>query len=296
MTKGYDKFMRLYRTELIKGEKGVVVASPVRVEVFGNERSYLVAPEISPYLLHTSDAPTIEVSDADKAGFSPEDKPREIVFGGKYTHIEITAQVKDNDVSSARNFCENNINRTVATLSAILSPNLFSDQVWEGWVAGHGRVVVDGWRKPVKPVVFDADALTKSFLSFRRHLATDSNLNKRFTLMAKLFARATSLRPGEEKFLWLWLVLEVFPMEDTSDIAPISNLLAVITGRSAKDLKEKLQIGLLFRARSDLVHDGTLNHSRVDFGAVITRLDHIVLTIIRHTGGLSYDGLLGRYL
>jgi hypothetical protein len=92
------------------------------------------------------------------------------------------------------------------------------------------------------------------------------------------------------------MVLAVFPMKDTSKIAPISDLLAVITGRAAKDLKEKLKIGQLFGARSDRVHDGSLNYSRVEFGAVITRLDHIVLTILRHTGGLPYDGLLERYL
>jgi hypothetical protein len=52
-------------------------------------------------------------------------------------------------------------------------------------------------------VVFQADAATNSMQDFRRNLVRDPNINARFFLIAKLFARAASMQPGEEKFLWL---------------------------------------------------------------------------------------------
>jgi hypothetical protein len=87
-------------------------------------------------------------------------------------------------------------------------------------------------------------------------------------------------------------VLEVFPMKNTSDIRPISDYLARVTGRSALAVKEKLLLGRLFGARSDLAHNGKLPYARNELGGVLNLLEAIDLTVIRSLGGLPYAGEL----
>jgi hypothetical protein len=124
----------------------------------------------------------------------------------------------------------------------------------------------------------------------------DSEIDGRFTLMSKLFARALGMEPGEERFLWLWTVLEVFPMKNTSNIQPIGDYLSRVTGRPTAEIKEKLKIGQLFGARSSLVHDGKLPYEPRELGPVLRRLEGIDSAIIRSLGGLPYSGELEEFM
>jgi hypothetical protein len=114
--------------------------------------------------------------------------------------------------------------------------------------------------------------------------------------MSKLFSRAVTIEPGEERFLWLWTVLEVFPMKDTSNIRPIGEHLSRTTGHPLAKLQDKLEIGRLFGARCSLVHDGKLPYSREELGRVQTKLEAIDVTVLRSLGGLPYAGQLDEYL
>jgi hypothetical protein len=127
-------------------------------------------------------------------------------------------------------------------------------------------------------------------------VAADPDIDSRFTLMSRLFARALATEPGEERFLWLWTVLEVFPMRDTSNIQPISDYLSGVTGRPAVEIKSKLGIGQLFRARCQLVHDGRLPYGRPELGAVLQKLEMMDSTIIRALGGFLYGGELEQFM
>ena len=80
--------------------------------------------------------------------------------------------------------------------------------------------------------------------------------------MSRFFAKSLAYAPSEEKLLFLWTVLEIYPMTNTTDIRPISELLGKILGRTSEIVKEKLGIGRLFGVRSDLVHNGRLAISR----------------------------------
>jgi hypothetical protein len=146
-----------------------------------------------------------------------------------------------------------------------------------------------------QPLAFDSDSIGQATRTYVKSLRTDPDVDGRFTLMAKLFARANVMLPGEEKFLWLWTVLEVYPMRNTSDIAPVSDLLGQITSRDAIAVKNALEIGRLFGARSDLVHDGRLPMTANQMGGMINRLNAIVLAVIRYVGGLPYDGGLDQF-
>ena len=84
-------------------------------------------------------------------------------------------------------------------------------------------------------------------------------------------------------------------MRDTSNIQPISDYLAHVTGLPAADLKRSLDLGKLFGARSGLVHDGKLPYSREVLGEVLNKLEAIGVTVLRALGGLPYAGQLDRY-
>jgi len=278
---GYHRFVKLYRTQLIKSGKGVLVIDPVRIEVFSGSRRYQLLAAVAPSVMAVGREQTLLA-------------PQQIVLAAGGTYIELKARVRD--PAGAREFCENQCDRAAAILAAALTPDLFVDELWRGWIVDGDRTFGDRWAKLAAPIDFNANALQVAVTSFKRSLGRNSAIDNRFTLMSKLLARATVMRPGEEKFLWLWTILEVFPMRNTSDIGPISELLAVITGESSVQLKDKLQIGRLFGARSDLVHDGILPIAVKDLGVALARLEAIVLVIIRHVGGMTYDSTLDEYL
>lgn len=282
MASGFYRFLKLYRTALIESAGShVVVLDPVRIEVFAKERTYEVLAQTSPLVMPTGQATNILESKA-------------FTVPAANSYIEFVARVKD--PSGARELCENQIDRAVALLSAILTPDLFAHEVWRGWITDGVLLAADAWLKLVAPISISGDAIREHADRFRRALRKDSDLDRRFTLMSKLFARAISMRPSEEKFLWLWTVLEVFPMRDTSNIAPISDLLSRIISKPAVDLKAKLQIGQLFGYRSALVHDGRLPIELKDLGSVLGKLEAIGLVIIRFAGGMPYQGELNQYL
>lgn len=183
----------------------------------------------------------------------------------------------------------------MAQLSALLTPALFNFALWSGWLSDSEQALGDGWLMTAPPVGVEPIELEKQLDSYRRAVALDADVEQRYTLMSKLFSRALTIEPGEERFLWLWTVLEVFPMRDTSNIQPISDYLAQVTGRAAADVKRFLYLGNLFGARSDLVHDGKLAYGREVLGEVLNKLEAIDVTVLRALGGLPYAGQLDKY-
>jgi hypothetical protein len=183
----------------------------------------------------------------------------------------------------------------VTQLSALLSPALFAQEVWSGWLSDSEQLLGGFWLMMAPPVTFAPDEVQKQLVAFRSAVANDAEIDERFTLMSKLFARAVATPPGEERFLWLWTVLEVFPMRDTSNIQPISEHLSRTIGHSPDEVKKKLDIGRLFGARCNLVHDGNLPYSREEIGKVLNKLEAIDVTVLRSLGGLPYAGGLEEY-
>ena len=50
-------------------------------------------------------------------------------------------------------------------------------------------------------VEFEAVELEKKIEAYRRAVSVDRDVEQRFTLMSKLFSRALTIEPGEERFL-----------------------------------------------------------------------------------------------
>ena len=194
-----------------------------------------------------------------------------------------------------RQYCEDQINRVVTQISAILSPALFNFELWSGWLSDSEQALGDGWIMTSPTVNLEALGLERQVESYRVAVAGDPDIEQRFTLISKLFSRAVATEPREERFLWLWTVLEVFPVRDTSNIQPISDYLGNVTGRAPAEVKAALDVGKLFGARSALVHDGRLPYGRENLGEVLTKLEAVDVTVLRALGGLPYAGHLDKY-
>lgn len=273
----YFKFMKLYWTQLITADFGKLIVDPVRVEIFRGPRSYDVLIQTTPAVVAGGVATNLVTHE--KLAVAPE-----------RTYIELVARTQE--AVGNRQICEDHIDRVVAQLSAVLTPNIFSNEIWRGWIGDQQQLFGGFWLMQAPIVAFEREQVEQRMKAFQKAILTSADMERRFTLMSKLFARAISTPPGEERFLWLWTVLEVFPMKNTSDIRPISDFLAGVTGRSAEEVKEKLLIGRLFGARSELVHNGKLPYERHDLAGVLNLLEAIATTVIRAVGGLPYTGEL----
>jgi hypothetical protein len=216
-----------------------------------------------------------------------------VVGAGELSYIEIIARTEQQ--AGRRQYCEDQVNRVVTQLSAILTPALFNFELWSGWLSDSEQAVGDGWVGTAPAVQFVPPDLEKQIESYHLAVAGNADIDQRFTLMSKLFSRAIATEPGEERFLWLWTVLEVFPMRNTSDIRPISDYIGMVIGRPPADVKVALGLGNLFGSRSDLVHDGRLPYGRENLGGVLDKLEAIVTTVLRALGGLPYAGQIDKY-
>ncbi len=276
----FCRFMRLYWTELVQGDYGKIIVDPVRLEVFRGPREYDVLVPVSPRAVSAQGS-----SELLRVGQMQVPEGR--------TYIEVIARTEQ--VVGTQQYCEDQIDRVVAQLSAILSPYLFTTEVWRGWLSDKRQVLGEAWFALAEQVNFSPHVVQGAVHDFGRALRVDPDIDARFTLMSKLFARAVATEPGEERFLWLWTVLEVFPMRGTSDIQPIGRYLSQVLGRPAAQVKEKLGIGRLFGARSRLVHDGKLPYDKPSLAIALNKLEAIDRVVIRALGGLAYSGELDTF-
>jgi hypothetical protein len=272
----YAKFMKLYWTDLITGGAKFVV-DPVRVEFFQGPRSYEVFTPVVPTVVRAGIERTVAAN-----------KHMELAAG----HFFIEFIARTDESLGRRQYCEDQIDRVVTQLSALLSPALFAQEFWSGWLSDSEHANSDFWLMVAPAVSLDSGPLQNQLTAFQVTVTRDADIDQRFTLMSKLFARAVATSPGEGRFLWLWTVLEVFPMRDLTNIQPITEHLSGVTGHPPAEIKEKLGIGRLYRARCNLVHNGKLPYTREELGGVLNRLEAIALTVLQSLGGLPYTGQL----
>jgi hypothetical protein len=195
--------------------------------------------------------------------------------------------------SAAQPHCEAEFDRGLALLAALYSPDLFRTPLFRGWLQGGppssdlGLLV-----KGVDPIMLDGASTSDKFSAALSSVGKVGHLQGRFDLMSRLVAKGFAETPGEESFLWLWTALEVFPMVGTTDIQPIPDFLSSYFSRPAADVKKALRIGWLFGMRSRLVHDGNLPLAAEERFSALSKLEQLVLSVLRHAASLPYDGSL----
>jgi hypothetical protein len=209
----------------------------------------------------------------------------------------LTARSTAKVVRDAITECENEIDSCVADLAVIYSPHIFNFPVYRGLVVESGGGNGAAYVRLEHPVVVNQSELEATKLpAVRAARAHNQNIQRRHKLMARFFSKAINYEPSEEKLLFLWTILEIYPMENTTNIQPVSDLLAQIVNRDAAHVKNALNIGKLFGLRSDLVHNGRLGLTREQLGEVTDKLERICVEVMRRISGEPYRQALDVFL
>jgi hypothetical protein len=172
----FDRFMRLYWTDLVTSPSKLIV-DPVRVEFFKGPRIYKVFMRVSPPVVRTEVATTIAAQ-------------QEMHIPGDRYYVELIARKEE--AFGGRQYCEDHIDRVVTQLSACLSPALFAQEIWSGWLSDSGKLFSDMWLMRQPEVIFVPNEVQKEMLDFQKAVAGDPDKNARFTLMSKLFTRGVA--------------------------------------------------------------------------------------------------------
>jgi len=118
----FARFLKLYCTDLID-IKAKLIADPVRVEFFQAPRKYDVFVRVAPPVLRAGVERTLF-------------KQQEMSIADDRSYVELIARTEES--FGRRQFCEDQIDRVVTQLSALLSPSLFTFEVLE-WLAERFR-------------------------------------------------------------------------------------------------------------------------------------------------------------
>lgn len=276
---GYFKLLAVYRTHTLSGPNFRFIVDPVTVESFDGPRSYHIPQQLT--RVHVI-GKAHEISTVGELQLLP---------GERY--LALTARSKDISPAAIPHI-EDAIDRVVAHLSIAFQPHLFFEQVYRGplWESPQ-----KGWvsmaMRPGVAISTDSAQFLEKLSHMNKALSADSELARRYNLMARFYSRSLQYDPSEEKFLLLWTALEIFPMCNTSHISRLIEYLSTITERTFDSVKEKLEIGRLYGVRSNLVHDGILPLE--DRHLLFKRLELVVHAVMRSMCGLAYDQSLDEY-
>jgi hypothetical protein len=279
----FSYFSAIYDTTLIREEYKKVIVDPVKVEFFKGVGKSFVA--------HATPNRILPTGIDSQVAFFPT-----LQLHPERFYISLTARSDAAQVRDAFAECETAIDCCICDLAIVYSPYIFNFPVYRGFVVCEGEARGAAYVRLENPVAVASSALeSKTLPQLKAARKRDANIEARYSLMSRFFAKALIYEPSEEKLLFLWTVLEIYPMTDTTDIRPISQLLAQVVGRAPELVKDRLAIGRLCGLRSDLVHNGKLNLSREQLGEVVEKLENICVEVLRHISGEAYRGTLEKY-
>lgn len=180
---------------------------------------------------------------------------------------------------------EQQIDRVIAQLSLLISPQVFMELVFRGPQQGK-KVAAGVFVRPAKAEEVIVDDLTRKLQNLERARDTCSERWQQFDLMSRFYTKALAYDPNEERFMMLWTILEIYPMQDQTNVKPIEEMMARVSGRSVSEVKEVLKIGKLHGIRSKLVHSGTFD--AVEYRDAFRRLEILAHEAMREVIGLPY--------
>lgn len=279
----YYRFIAIFHTALIKRAPDKIVLDPVKIEFFRGPRKLIVPAQID-HIVPLEQFATQTIPFVPNVQLSLSIGP----------FISITVRTKEDVPYKAKKFCEEHLNTTIAYMASVYDYALFAQQIYRGQLLEENEQIMEGMLLVKNPVSIPAD-LSVSLTDMRSVLIKDQNIHDRYSLMARFFAKSLLVQPSEEKFLYLWTILEIFPMTNTSNIKPISAYLGQFMHKDPELVKERLGIGKLFDIRSRLVHDGLLAIPGKDEGETFNRLQTICIEVFRSMSGLTYSGSLDQY-
>jgi Apea-like HEPN len=293
-------FLAVYKTNFVGKGQARLVFDLTKIEFLFKSKTYLIPVQLAHKFPQKRGRVIV--------------KAQELRLEDNQVYVEITTQTLLNDPNQALIECEKNIDSATTLLSTIYGPYFLDSLTYRGWLIKDDWGILYSWIQPADQdkLNISEKKLFATFSTAREKLSEDSDILRRFSMMAKFFVKSLSYNMSEEKFLLLWTILEIFPMKNTSNIRPISEYLSKITGIDTSIIKDKLEIGKLYGIRSSLVHDGVFrvdvevleNHyddvSKVGHfhykSELLGKLENIVHEVLRSMCGLPYSGSLDKYL
>lgn len=257
----------------------------MKIEFFSGPRSFRVPVQVGSIAVKGTNTPIAEDTILSR------DALINLLGGEKY--VMITARTKEKDPGIARKFCETAVDRAITDLSVLYGAGFFAKFIYRGWLIDD-NFIMEAWVSVREPFEIPQDA-ESILLALSKQQNMDADMNQRYATMSRFFSKSVLVHPSEEKLLYLWTLLEIFPMKNTTDIKPISEYLSVRIGRSSADVKEKLAIGQSFGIRSNLVHNGILTLDISEMGKFFERLESICIEVLRGMNSINYNGSLDKY-
>jgi len=281
----YFLFTTIFQVRLVKAAPVKMVRDPVKIEFFSGPRSFRVPAQENSIAVKGIDTPIAEDTILSR------EATLQLSSDSKY--IMLTARTKERNPTIARKFCESAVDRTITDLSVLYGRGLFAKLIYRGWLVDE-NFIVDAWLSVHEPI--EISSSTESVLyALSKQQNLDADISKRYALMSRFYSKSLLVMPSEEKLLYLWTILEIFPMKNTTDIRPISEYLSARIKRSSSEIKEKLAIGRAFGVRSDLVHNGILPLDGPEIGKFFEKLESICIEVLKGMSGIEYDGSLEKY-
>jgi hypothetical protein len=184
-------------------------------------------------------------------------------------------------------------------------PGIVERCVWEAILQTPGvfHLATDGPRRFHAPIAASVADLQSGYVDARRATeALPPERRSRFELASRWYMRGVDADSPIDRFLFLFIALEVYPATDTTDVVRAVTELVnreVAPSLSSADVKERIGIGRIFGIRSDIVHFGlaVVDVTRSpDFDRRLQQLEAIAQVCMRVLAGMppgtALDGFL----
>ncbi len=277
------KYVAIYTVNVLKTPFRITHLSSVSITFFKGPITYRVPLQVRQDLPQEEKKPIAKITD--------------LRLNGKNDYVEFMVETDENPDQNVEGKLQNNIDRVITYVCLTFGSGIIGSNVYRGWLWNEQEGNFYVWlKKATAPVSVEEAPLISSLNSIEKTVTSSSEIFSRFQLMSRFYCKQLEEDPGVEKFLWLWTILEIFPMKNTRDIKPISECLSYITRQSAGFIKDKLEIGKLYGLRCDLVHYGKFDMDVPKLAVITTKLGLIVWEILRYMVGLKYTGSLDGFL
>lgn len=278
----WKKFIYIYETDIINEGLNFCIDN-VKIETFSDERVLNIATIAQRVALKGKETTLLNSTK----------------FTTNTNHITIllTARTKESNIFDARKECTDALDRFVTLLGNIYHPSIFDKRIYAGWDYSEPSLII------AETEVFITDKI--QLIDKDLTLNTYKNLagiEDTYNKISKLYSQAVSMPTSEDKFVKLWTILEIYPMQtkpgERLELDRLYNLLIDVTGISKNKINKKIKIHheIYERYRCEIVHTGSAGFSEIELKDTIAKLELIVSVVLRSLMGLEYNNELSEYI
>ncbi|RYX79338.1 hypothetical protein EON76_01285 [bacterium] len=278
----WRKYIYIYETDVVTS--GVKFSlDNVKIETFNDARTFSIAKNLQSVVLQGKETTLAESAT--------------LVTSLDHTTLVFTARTKEPNIFDAKKQVIESLDNAVALIGNIYEPTMFDKRIYAGWDYEDPSLIF------AEGMVFMTDKI--HHIDFELVSTVYQELPKiapQYSKMAKLYSQAASMPVSEEKFVKLWTILELYPLETEPgkplELSKLYDLLKRIAGVSQNQINKKLKIHseIFARYRSEIVHTGTIGFSEIELKDTMARLSAIARVVMRHRLGFDYENELQEFL